>query len=317
MSNRPKIAISACLMGKSVRHNGGHTNDRWLLEELSQFVDYYFLCPEMEMKLGVPREEIFLVYSEEKGGPSSLYGRKSGKDYTQLARDTYSKINRRIRDEELVGIVLMRKSPSCGPDNVKAVSRDGEGPVKLLTGLFAESVQEHLSDLPKIDSGRIKNADLREHFIKQIFALHRFNQISTTIKDLQDFHRRYKYILMEHSQSNLKLLGGILANHDSESIEQIRDKYLKLFLETLAEEATVKNRVNTLFHIFGYFKKYLESKEKADVISLINEYAEGSQSYRTPLEIMKYFVTKYKVNYLSDHYYFDPYPKELKVHKHL
>ena len=67
MKNKPKIGISSCLLGKNVRYNGGNKKDSWVISELSKFVDFYPVCPEVEMGLGTPREEIRLSYNEKTG----------------------------------------------------------------------------------------------------------------------------------------------------------------------------------------------------------------------------------------------------------
>ena len=46
--NEPvKAGISACLLGESVRYNGGHKHDRFLTDTLGQFVEYVAVCPEV------------------------------------------------------------------------------------------------------------------------------------------------------------------------------------------------------------------------------------------------------------------------------
>ena len=55
MTDRIKIGISSCLLGNNVRWNGGHQQDRFLIETLGQLVDYVPVCPEVETGLGIPR----------------------------------------------------------------------------------------------------------------------------------------------------------------------------------------------------------------------------------------------------------------------
>ena len=72
---RPLIVVSACLLGKPVRYNNNHCEEEWIVNELSKFVDFYPLCPEVEMKLGVPREEIHLYY--ENGDKNNIKKRRN------------------------------------------------------------------------------------------------------------------------------------------------------------------------------------------------------------------------------------------------
>lgn len=317
MKEKPKIGVSACLLGEAVRYNRGHTQDKWLLRELGKYVDFYPFCPEVEMGLGVPREEIHLYYKGDDIENLHLRSKFSREELTDKAKETYNRMNDKMDKEHLDGVVLMKKSPSCGIGNVKTVSEDEKGPVKLLQGLYANSIVKRYPDLPKVDSGRFKNAVLREHFVKQVFAHYRFSQLEHKASALQDFHKRYKYILMEHDQDALRELGRICANNDKAPLEEVFKKYKTMFFKTMETQASVNNRTNTLYHIMGYVKNNLTSEEKKDVIDLIEEFKEGIHNYMVPLKLLRFFIDKYNIEYLQNHYYFAPYPKELKLHKDL
>ena len=56
-----KLGISTCLLGESVRYDGGHKLDRFLTDTLGQYVEYVPVCPEVECGLGIPRESMRLV----------------------------------------------------------------------------------------------------------------------------------------------------------------------------------------------------------------------------------------------------------------
>jgi uncharacterized protein YbbK (DUF523 family) len=58
---KPKIAISACLMGAEVRYNGGHKESRLCSRVLTDYFDFVPVCPEVAIGLGIPREPIRLV----------------------------------------------------------------------------------------------------------------------------------------------------------------------------------------------------------------------------------------------------------------
>ena len=53
--HKPKIAISACLLGAEVRFNGGHKESRLCSQALSQHFEFVPLCPEVAIGLGIPR----------------------------------------------------------------------------------------------------------------------------------------------------------------------------------------------------------------------------------------------------------------------
>lgn len=312
---KPLIGISACLLGEVVRYNKGNKEDQWLTKELGKYIDFYPFCPEVEMGLGVPREEIHLVYSEKDKNDIRLKSKFSKVDLTDLAKSTFTHMNERMNKVDLDGIILMRKSPSCGLNNIKTVRDDEKGPVRMLQGLYAANIEKNYPLIPTEDNGRIKGSLLRELFVKNVFAHFRLHQIKDSISELQDFHRRYKYILMEHSQAGLKSLGKIVANHEKKPFKDILKEYEILFHTIMNKKPSIKNRFNTLMHIMGYFKEFLTKEEKSHILELLNDYKNDHETYMVPLNLLKFFVKKYKVDYLKDHYYFNPYPKELKIHK--
>jgi uncharacterized protein YbbK (DUF523 family) len=55
-----KLGISTCLLGESVRYDGGHKLDRFLRDTLGQYVEYVPVCPEVECGFGIPRESMNL-----------------------------------------------------------------------------------------------------------------------------------------------------------------------------------------------------------------------------------------------------------------
>jgi uncharacterized protein YbgA (DUF1722 family)/uncharacterized protein YbbK (DUF523 family) len=311
-SDKPFVGISSCLLGQNVRHNGGNTKDSWIVSELSSFVDFYPICPEVEMGLGTPREEIVLTL-DEKSGERGLKTKTTQVDLTEKANTAYSKIFADIHDRELDGFILMKKSPSCALSRCKAVNIVEKGPGNYIEGLFAYNLKKEFPELPKLDSGRLFNKKMRENFVKQVFTHHRFSKLSHSVSDLQDFHKHYKYILMEHSPHNLSMLGKIAANSDKKDMHIVMKHYKKLMIETLCIETDLNKRFNVLLHLFGYVKDYLNSAEKKRVLSIFEDFRDGISQYMIPVEILNLLVHTYSVDYLADHYYFNPYPKKLNI----
>ena len=262
IKERPLIAISACLLGSPIRYDSNHCREEWIIDELSKFVDFYPLCPEMEMGLGTPREEIHLYYDEGDKTNIKLRSKFTKTELLPLAEKTYETMTGQMAKVKIDGFILTKKSPSCGLSHVKTVN--GENPKEVIhtQGLFAKNICEKYPSAPKIDNGRIRNVELREHFIKGVFAHFRFGQLEKNISSLQDFHKKYKYITMEHSPSSLQKLGQLVSNVDKLSNDELYEKYYQQFFETLKIEATLKKRYNTLMHLFGYFKKRFRARRK-------------------------------------------------------
>jgi len=314
MKKKPKIGISSCVLGNNVRYNGGNKKDSWIVSELSKFVDFFPICPEVEMGLGTPREEIRLTYNKETG-ERGLITKKSEINLTKQALATYRRLNEEIKAAELDGFILMKKSPSCTLLKTKAVDFKEKGPAKFIEGLFTYNLVNEFPEMPKLDTGRLFNKKMRENFIKKVYAHFRFSKINSSTKDLQDFHKQYKYIYMEHSPFNLTCLGEIAANSKRKEIETIMKSYKKLMMETLSIEADSGKRFNVLQHLFGYIKNHLDTDEKKRLLMIFEEFKKGVSQYMISVEVLNLMVHKYSVGYLLDHNYFNPYPKTLKIHR--
>jgi len=192
---RPLVAISACLLGSPVRYDNNHCKEQWIVEELSKFVDFYPLCPEMEMGLGAPREEIHQYYDEGDKTNIKLRTKNSKVELSSRALNAFAMMNTGLDKVLIDGFILTRKSPSCGLSHVKTINSDKPEEVIHSQGFFAKNICEKYPNIPKIDNGRIKNFELREHFIKSVFAHFRFNNLNASISSLQDFHKRYNTFL--------------------------------------------------------------------------------------------------------------------------
>ena len=51
-AEKPRVAVSACLMGESVRWDGGHKLDRYVRNELGEHFEFTHYCPEVAVGLG-------------------------------------------------------------------------------------------------------------------------------------------------------------------------------------------------------------------------------------------------------------------------
>lgn len=160
---KPKIAVSACLLGKKVRYNGKDTKDHFVSDILPGYFEIIPFCPEVEMGMGVPREPVNLINSKDT---LKLIGAKTGKDYTSIAR----RIGKIITDSlaGVDGIIFQKKSPSCGAEKVE-IYLNGI-PKRVGTGIFAEIFMNSFPDVPYLDSAKLTSLKSREQFIDQVLS---------------------------------------------------------------------------------------------------------------------------------------------------
>ncbi|HET9549642.1 MAG TPA: DUF523 domain-containing protein, partial [Candidatus Binatia bacterium] len=99
-SNRPKpkLGISACLLGQNVRYDGAHKHYHFLADTFGRFVEWVAVCPEVEVGMGVPRETVRLVGAPEE---PKLIAERSGKDWTNAMQRFAT-----VRTQELADLKL-------------------------------------------------------------------------------------------------------------------------------------------------------------------------------------------------------------------
>lgn len=137
--NKPKVALSACLMGKSCRYDGDHNLNEPLLEKLSNYEIVTF-CPE-EFAFGTPRPTMDLVdvgSSDESSDGASLEA-ISNESGALLSRPIRAYAENFFKEHSDVKLFIGKdRSPSCAVCSGKVY----DGSKKLLhtngRGLMAE-----------------------------------------------------------------------------------------------------------------------------------------------------------------------------------
>ena len=193
---KPRVGISACLLGERVRHDGGHKRDAWLVDVLGRDVDWVPVCPEVEAGFGTPREPIDLVRGA--GDTIRLVAVDTRRDVTEPMLRFIDRRLEELAAERLSGYVLKAGSPSCGLDDV-LIHDDGEGKTAetadnveikeqnfsadsansaFRSGLFAGALRSRFPTLPIEDERRLADPGRRRRFVERVFAYH--HHISAT-----------------------------------------------------------------------------------------------------------------------------------------
>lgn len=210
--SRPRVGISACLLGEKVRYNGGHQRDRYLCEILANFVDFVPVCPEVGTGMGIPREPVRLVGDIEN---PRLVGRESGEDWSErMAHWTTKKLDH-LAEEKLCAFIFKAKSPSSGMRQVKVYPPEGGQPRYNGVGFFARRFMDRFPMLPVEDDGRLHDAVIRENFISRLFTFQRWLELldaAPTLGELVAFHTRHKLLVMSHNVEAYRRLGRLVAH---------------------------------------------------------------------------------------------------------
>jgi len=154
---RPILAVSACLLGESVRYDGRHKRDDWVCEVLSRHFHLQPLCPEVGAGLGVPRPSVRLV---RRGDELRAVGVEDADvDVTEsLAAFTRDY----LRGQRVDGMVLKARSPSCALDSAPVDEGGETGP-----GLFTARVVARWPWLPVIEENGLADLWRRLHFVER------------------------------------------------------------------------------------------------------------------------------------------------------
>ena len=323
-----RIGISACLLGRKVRYDGGHKRDDFLVDTFGAHVQWVPFCPEVELGLGTPRDPIRLVRvavaeearrGEPRGGEVRMVVPKTGRDLTEKMRAFARRRAARMRTEHLCGFVLKKDSPSCGMERVKVYGPHG-APERSGVGFFAQALLERFPNLPVEEEGRLCDPRLRENFVERVFA---YRSLRTLFDSpwkpagLVKFHTAHKLTLLAHSPTAYAALGRLVARAREIPRARLQAEYETAFMQALRKIATPRQHTNVLRHMAGYFKKSLDPAQRSELAQLIEDYRRGLVPLVVPLTLIRHHVHGLGVDYLAGQTYLEPHPRELMLRNHV
>ena len=126
-----KVMVSACLLGRNCKYNGGNNYSAKTAEYVKDR-DVIEVCPEVLSGLGIPRIPIEIVNGELRD--------RDGVSRDAVLREAIDKIFQQMEGEEIECALLKSRSPTCGPRQVY----DGtfSGVLKDGAGLFAQALMD-------------------------------------------------------------------------------------------------------------------------------------------------------------------------------
>jgi uncharacterized protein YbgA (DUF1722 family)/uncharacterized protein YbbK (DUF523 family) len=311
-----RIGISTCLLGQRVRFDGGHKRDPYITDLLGNYFKFVPVCPEIDVGMGVPREAVRLEGSAEC---PRMVGTRGGRDWTTVMNRYAAKRIHQLEKLSLSGYILKKNSPSCGMERVRVYGESGM-PSRNGVGLFAGALLKLMPMLPVEEEGRLNDPRLRDSFITRVFAYHRLQRLFKgrfSRQAVVKFHARHKYLLLAHSAKHYKMLGQLVAAIKNHAPAEFKEEYSWLFMEALSVKTSTKKNVNVLQHIMGYLKRHLESREKQDILKVIDDYRGGLVPLIVPITLIGHYVRRFDVDYISDQVYLNPHPKELMLRNHV
>ena len=148
---KPKAVISKCIEFAQCRWNGNIIKSD-IVRILKKYVDFLPICPEVEIGLGVPRDPIKIVKSENL----KLIQPSTMKDYTKKMEDFADNFLSSLSNID--GLILKFKSPSCGLYETKYHydEKPGSAVIQKGPGLFGKAVIESFPNLATETEARLK-----------------------------------------------------------------------------------------------------------------------------------------------------------------
>ncbi|MGL5381522.1 YbgA family protein [Clostridium sp.] len=298
---RPKLVVSKCLGFENCRYNGQGSSSK-LIDLLGEHVDFYTVCPEVEIGLSTPREAIRVVDYE---GSNRLIQPKNNIDFTNNMREFSKKYISTLDDID--GFILKSKSPSCGIKDVKIYHKSGQGSLTSGgNGLFAQEIVDNKGHLPIENEGRLKNYSIRDEFLTKIFII---NDFKNNFDNIKEFHTKHELMIKSYGINNYHKLNELcdLANKSKDYM----NNYSNILYDTLKINRNYKKNIQVIIDIYTKYEKYLSMKEKEIFVDNIMKYSKGKLPLSSVLTNIKVYAARFDDELILKQSIFNPYPENL------
>ena len=308
MHAKPIVVTSKCLGFDSCRYNGEMVSAPFV-QRLADFVEFFTVCPEVEIGLGTPRDPVRIVTSE---GSRRLIQPDTRRDLT-LRMESFSQA---YLDSlpAVDGFILKSRSPSCGIEDANIYLSIEKGSVaEKGPGLFAQAVLKRFPYVAIEDEAQLTNPRIREHFLTQLFIRARFRRLreAPKIRRLIQFQAENELLLMAHSQTKMRLLGRIVARYGKEKLPTMLEEYSQELGAAFIRLPQHTSNVNVLMHAFGYFSDRLSGREKSCFLGALESYRNKQVPLGWVTAILTAWIARFDNDYLASQTFFHPYPREL------
>jgi uncharacterized protein YbgA (DUF1722 family)/uncharacterized protein YbbK (DUF523 family) len=310
---RVRVAVSACLLGQKVRFDGGHKHDRYLTEVLGELLDWFPVCPELELGLGAPRESLRLVDGED--GPR-LVAPRSGRDHTEPMRELAA---RRVGDALAAGVrgwILKKDSPTCGMSRVRIYGAGGM-PHRDGAGILAAEIARLAPNLPVEEEGRLQDPRLRESFLTRLLVYDRWRRCregGMRAAGLVAFHRDHKLLVLAHDPEGYRSLGRLVADAGCAGLDERLDAYEERLMAALSRTVSAGRHANAMQHAIGMLE--LAGGDRDELTAAIDEYRQGWVPLAVPMTLLRHHLMTATAAdrapaWLAAQVYLDPHPRRL------
>lgn len=298
-----RVAISSCLLGQSVRYDGGHTRNAYITETLGSVFEFVPFCPEVAIGMGVPRPPIQLV----RVGTSLLARgvENPNVDVTDKLLAYADTVAPTL--QTVSGYILKSRSPSCGLQQVKTFTPRGKASTPGV-GIYAGRLQALCPAMPFEEEGRLMEPAVCENFLERVVVYSRWQTLCKrrlTVVALAGFHARHVLVARAHDEKLWRTLEHLIAMAKRHGLPDLSRRYIELLMQGLKKPTSRVRHARVLQSIAGYFKDHLDAGERRALQAIIAEYRCGVLPRLAVIALLRHHLQRHPDSYLESQYYLD------------
>ena len=303
---RLRIGISACLLGESVRYDGGDKRAPLLCDVVACRVDWVPVCPEVEIGLGTPRPPMVLLGGN--GRPPRLWTPSTGADYTKSMRSWAREKVAHLADQGLAGYVLKSRSPSCGLRGVPLHDSDGRE-VGAGSGLFASALVHGMPLLPLAEECELEDPAALTQFLRRAFFYRRWLRRE---EPLDVFHRRHRALMLACGAAATRRLDRALAAAGAE-VESLAPQYGATALRILRHLPSRRCHARNLGWVVGHLVVHVGDRQRRRNVEAYRAYGRGELSWSEAASLLRHSAEEVALGSVLESAYLFPEPAEWEL----
>ena len=262
-----RVGISSCLLGNSVRYDGGHKLDRYLRDTLGAFVEWVPVCPEVEYGLPIPREALRLV-----GDPADprLVTSRSGVDHTAGMKSWAQRVSTRWSGRTSAALCSRAAPPAPGCARSRSIRRRAAPrppPASASSRALSWNASRCFPSRTRAASTIRRCARASSSGSSWSRAGKRTCATMAQPAGSWRFTPTTSCSCWPTARSTTRCSGDSLPApvRGARGRGERCSTYLATLLEGLRLVATTRKHTNVLQHAAGYFKRLLSAEEKAEI----------------------------------------------------
>ena len=313
MEHKPKLAVSACLLGKKVRYNGDAAEFRALTRKWNGHFELMGVCPEVAIGMGTPRPTIRLV---NNGESIRLVNPKNGDDFTSPMLEYAQLQADALVESGICGFVFKKDSPSCGLERVKVYREGHVQATRDGVGMFAKVFTTLYPHIPVIEEGRLTDARQAEHYLARVhfFSLWREEGLNGwTAKAVMEFHNINKLFLLSRSPDSKRKLGRLIAEgfDNGDRPETVALAYMteaQKSLNVLTKSGPIAHAMES---VLGKLSSNLSKNERQEMLEVIHDFRKGLLPRSAPLTLLQHHLRRCHIDTPINQRFLSPIPLSL------